>query len=436
MAWVLSVLYVVHWDAPQKSKPRRNMFSKVSHYHAGGHRAWRRYLLMGGVALGLGLLMFPLRRHLLQAGMASARGHTALTVSDTALWQGIALKLYNNDSIADYQVNGHLYSAAALDTLWEADYEVAISANDDWACIQVLFDSLLYIERWDTLPQLQFWRQIMTLPKDTCLVSRSGNRAVLDRLPTWTWERMEESEQRSYRDSLRKLHGLAQEEVVYITAGKNHYYQFDRVLPTIGRAIDIFQEEGVDPWYAQAILLIESPGALHRSPVGAYGSFQLMAEVAREQGLVVSDSVDEREDFVKSAAAAARHIQRRGVRPVRNYLKSFELEFTETDLWFRLLVLHAYHAGPGNVAAVLQKIQPEQGGIPLMQQVWRTEAAGFKNASQNYSQLALASMVQVDHLMPQLPDSICQEAPILYLAQDPDSALAPSPTLAKAVSTR
>ena len=386
-------------------------------------KGWRKYLLIGISAILTFLALMPIRQQLAKAAMPGSIGAIRAPGPgpDESQLSGVSLRVFNNDSVTAFKVNGREYSQAELDTMWTATYEVAISSRDALGCIQVLFDSTLYLQRWDTLPQMMFWRQIMTLPKDTCLVSRSGNREVLAKIPTWQWDVMEEGEQSKYRDSLRQLHEI-EGETIYITAGKNHYYQFNRVLPTIGQAIEIFQNEGVDPWYAQAILLIESPGALHRSPVGAYGSFQLMSEVAREQGLVVNDTLDEREDFIKSAAAAARHIQRRGVRPVRNYLKSFQLEFDETDLWFRLLVLHAYHAGPGNVAAVLQKIQPTEGGIPLMQKVWSTEAAGFKNASQNYSQLALASMLQVDHLMMHLPDSICHEEPISYIAMNEENA--------------
>ena len=180
-------------------------------------------------------------------------------------------------------------------------------------------------------------------------------------------------------------------------------------LPGIGKGIEAFQENGVDPWYAQAILLIESPGQLHMSPVGAYGSFQLMKNVAVEYGLVVNDSLDEREDFSRAAFAASELIRRRCLPQVRAMLRKRELSYSETDLWFRLLVLHAYHAGAGNVESVLAKIQPQGGGVELMKQVWTTEVGGFKNASQNYSQIAIASFLRMEEVMQTLPDSICQE---------------------------
>jgi hypothetical protein len=377
-------------------------------------------MLLGGCFLAS---IIPLQPYLWPQPTAQAATHLALVQPGEEALQGITFTLHSNDSVSDFGINGYHFSGAELDSMWEPTYAVEIRSHNHFACIHVLFDSLLYTQRWDTLPQLRFWQRIMTMSKDSCLVSLASDRTVIDKMPIWAWEAMKEAGQARYRDSMLQALGLPAHEHIYVTAGKNHYYQFERVLPTIGTAIEVFRQEEVDPWYAQAILLIESPGALHRSPVGAYGSFQLMAEVGREQGLIVNDSIDEREDFIKAAGAAARHLAHRCVRPVRNYLRNYDLEFRETDLWFRMLVLHAYHAGPGNVASVLEKIQPTEGGIPLMQKVWTTEAAGFKNASQNYSQLALASMLQVDQIMRHLPDSICHEAPEVYaLADSAESA--------------
>jgi len=55
--------------------------------------------------------------------------------------------------------------------------------------------------------------------------------------------------------------------------------------------------------------------------------------------------------------------------------------------------LHIYHAGAGNVAAVVNKIAPKSGGQALITEMWQTSAASFGNNSQNYTQLALASQL-------------------------------------------
>ena len=56
-------------------------------------------------------------------------------------------------------------------------------------------------------------------------------------------------------------------------------------------------------------------------------------------------------------------------------------------------MLHIYHAGAGNVAAVLNLIQPEEGSQELIKAMWQHKAAGFGNCSQNYIQLAIASQL-------------------------------------------
>ena len=68
-------------------------------------------------------------------------------------------------------------------------------------------------------------------------------------------------------------------------------------------------------------------------------------------------------------------------------------------LWFRLFVLHVYHAGASNVRAVVSKIAPQIGNRELIMEMWQTKAASFGNNSQNYTQLALASQFILDELV-------------------------------------
>jgi tetratricopeptide (TPR) repeat protein len=178
-------------------------------------------------------------------------------------------------------------------------------------------------------------------------------------------------------------------------------------MPTISRSIAVFKKNGVDPWYAQAILLIESPGKMNtKSGVGANGPFQLMKAVAKKEGLVVNKTIDERTDIEKSALGASRLLSKICIPYTKAMLDSAHVPYNETDLWFRLLVLHSYHAGAGNVAGIIRKIKPCEGGMQLIQTVWQTTYGGFKNASQNYSQLALAAFCNFDQLVMQKNDSV------------------------------
>jgi len=357
--------------------------------------------------------------------------NSSLALKDGASWideevikNSTEVTLFANDSIADIRFNGELKDAADLDTMLKASFNVEVRSTD-FSCIKVIWDEGLYRERWDTLAQTIFWRQVMNLRRDSLIINVAASREIIEIMSVRDWESKGDSLKAIYKDSVRRARGLSPRETIYVTGGKSHYYHFDRMLRHIGLGIDIFYARGIDPWYAQAILLIESPGQLQFSPVGAYGSFQLMKEVAIEQGLIVNDSIDEREDFEKAAWAAAGLIQKRCIPYIRRMLKKRGIAFEENDPFFRMLVLHAYHAGAGNVEGALAQFEPREGGIPLMKQLWQTEYGGFKNASQNYSQVAIASMIELDRIMLSLPDTICQEQDVIAF-QDNGMKLQPA----------
>ena len=262
--------------------------------------------------------------------------------------------------------------------------------------VNYIHDCQIYDQRCDTLPQVRFWRQIMNLTKDSAYICYSHRRCVIDKVDLKGWKTFTEDQKSGYRDSLRNIHCLSDSERVLLVEGKSFFYDFSKAYHNLHRGINDFQANGVDPWYAQAILLIESPNKLQKSNVGAYGPFQLMKPVARMFGLRVNRKMDERADFDRAAYAASQLMKTICIPLTRQMLDTMNIAYNETDLWFRLLVMHVYHAGAGNVRAVLQAIRPTEGGMPLICTMWRTQAKGFKSASQNYSQLVLAAMLEMD----------------------------------------
>jgi len=257
----------------------------------------------------------------------------------------------------------------------------------------------LFEQEWDQLAHPVFWRTIMKLSPDSCLINIGATRQIIKQLSVESWDNKTDDQKDVYRDSVRSTLGLTSLDKVYMTTGKNDFYSFEGVLPTISRGVEVFKQQDVDPWYAQAILMIESPGRLAKSNVGAYGSFQLMASVARAQGLTVNRYVDDRKDFVKSAIGASSLIEKVCIPEAKVILDGKGISYNENDLWFRLFVLHVYHAGAYNVAGVINKINPEKGGTELIQAMWITENGKFRNASQNYTQLALAAMLIFEKML-------------------------------------
>jgi hypothetical protein len=268
----------------------------------------------------------------------------------------------------------------------------------------------IFRDRWDVLSQTQFWKQIMVLSPDSCLINVGNTRQVLLKMSNKEWHAQSELEKDEFKAKLRVENNLSDDALINVTIGKSDFYRFKDVYPSISKGVAAFEKQGVDPWYAQAILLIESPGQLKKSSAGAYGAFQLMPDVARSMGLTVNEHIDERKDFDKCAYGAARLIQRICIPEAKKILDRHQVSYNVNDLWFRLFVLHVYHAGAGNVAAVVAKIQPKEGSQQLILDMWQNKAAKFGNGSQNYTQLALAAQLILHEMIYEQCDEICDFA--------------------------
>lgn len=262
-----------------------------------------------------------------------------------------------------------------------------------------VFDTDLYRLGCDTIQNVKFWRSIMNLHKDSALFNTPYDRMVLCKTNIKTWSNYDLTKKSCYKDSLRNWYCLDDSARILLTNGKSFFYDFGKASQNFERGINGFVANGVDPWYAQAILMIESPNRLQKSNAGAYGSFQLMKDVARLFGLKVNKHIDERADFDRSAFAASSLIKKICIPKTKEILDSLGISnYNETDLWFRLLVMHAYHAGAGNLKRALFTFKPTVGDMNLIYTLWRTETKQFKSASQNYSQLVLAAFLEVNEL--------------------------------------
>lgn len=281
---------------------------------------------------------------------------------------------------------------------WEKEI-VTCKFSDSLTCLHFMQTKNVFEEKWSDLPQPKFWRKIMVLSPDSCLINVGATRQIITQLAVADWNKLSDDQKAIYRDSVRIANGLDSTERIFMTHGKKEFYRFDKVVPILTQGIEDFKKNGVDPWYAQAILLIESPSGLAKSSVGAYGPFQLMPAIARKFGLIVSSYTDERKNFDRSAYAASQLIKTICIPEAERILNQASVAYSKNDLWFRLFVLHVYHAGALNVEKVVQAIHPTKGGQELITQMWQTKAGGFGNASQNYTQLALASLLVLSDLL-------------------------------------
>jgi hypothetical protein len=277
--------------------------------------------------------------------------------------------------------------------------EHKVIVHRDKQVSEIMHMDAIFDERWDMLPQMDYWKVIMQLTPDSCVVSQGTDKKIRKIMSSKEWKTYTDEQKEKAKEQLKVELNIRPDELLTVVVGKSNFYLFDVVYPSLTKGVAAFEKNKVDPWYAQAILLIESPGQLKKSTTGAYGPFQLMPEVARHQGLIVTDWKDERKDFDRSAYGAARLISRICIPEAKRMLNKHGISFAENDLWFRLFVMHIYHAGAGNVKAVVDKIAPKKGGKELILAMWQTKAASFGNSSQNYSQVALAAQLILHELI-------------------------------------
>lgn len=248
----------------------------------------------------------------------------------------------------------------------------------------------------DTMAQVIFWRRIMNLDKDSCLINLHACRRVLTTYPTNEWNNCSNEQRLILADSFRKFYNIYDSGRIVGTMGKSFFYSFEKVAPSIPKGIAAFEKNGVNGWYAKAILLIESPNQLQKSNAGAYGPFQLMKGVAKSYGLKVTKKRDDRANFNRSAYAASQLIKTVCIPYAKSMLEERGIAYSENDLWFKLFVMHIYNAGAGNVKGALNAITEPQPGFGLIQQLWQTNSGRFQSASQNYSQLILAAFLEYE----------------------------------------
>lgn len=260
-----------------------------------------------------------------------------------------------------------------------------------------VFDKQMYDMRCDTIMQVQFWRNIMNMHEDSCIINVATHRHELLRMESKKWSSLSDAQKTCFKDSVRMAMNLDSAHRILLTTGKKFFYDFDNAFIQFERGINCFIENDVDPWYAQSILLIESPNKLQKSNAGAYGPFQLMKNVARLFGLTVNRHMDERANFERAAFAASSLLKKICIPKTREMLDSLGItNYNETDLWFRLLVMHSYHAGTGNVKLALKTFNPTTGDMNLIYNLWKAETRHFRSASQNYSQLVLAAHLEMN----------------------------------------
>ena len=88
------------------------------------------------------------------------------------------------------------------------------------SCSHTLIDpEMLFVERWDTLPQSKFWKTVINTSKDTCLINIASTREILNSVDRKFWFNQSEDE-KEFKDSVINYFCLDTSTKLYITTGK------------------------------------------------------------------------------------------------------------------------------------------------------------------------------------------------------------------------
>ena len=88
----------------------------------------------------------------------------------------------------------YLNFTCAQDKSWENE---KILVYNDSEVNQLISANQIFEKRWDVLPQAQFWKKIMCLTPDTCIVNIAKN--VLEKIPSENWVYLSKEEKRKFR---------------------------------------------------------------------------------------------------------------------------------------------------------------------------------------------------------------------------------------------
>jgi hypothetical protein len=103
-------------------------------------------------------------------------------------------------------------------------------------------DTTLYSDGWDTLPQTKFWRDVISLTCDSCIINVAYCRKPVNKINRLIWMNQSEPEKLTFKDSVCRVSGLDTATNLYVTAGKGEFYEVKKVLPDISKAIRVFEK--------------------------------------------------------------------------------------------------------------------------------------------------------------------------------------------------
>ena len=79
----------------------------------------------------------------------------------------------------------------------------------------ILSASAIIAEGWSDLAQPKFWKQIMNLSPDSCIINIASSRVIIATMSIRDWKAQTEVQKGLYRDSVRLAHNLDSEARIF-----------------------------------------------------------------------------------------------------------------------------------------------------------------------------------------------------------------------------
>ena len=117
--------------------------------------------------------------------------------------------------------------------------EKTVISYNDTVKLNFLHDPSIYTEGWDTLNQTRFWREVINLTSDTCIINIASCRQPLSKVCRGEWMQLTEDEKKFIKDSLTCVNQLDGSSTLFVTSGKEEFYELKKVLPEISKAINV-----------------------------------------------------------------------------------------------------------------------------------------------------------------------------------------------------
>ena len=94
---------------------------------------------------------------------------------------------------------------------------IEVYSDKDSTYSYFVHNNQLYHESWDTLAQPIFWKKVMAMAPDSCVVNVAATREVLFETSYWAYKKKSTKEKLKYKDSIRLAFCLEHGTKIYLT---------------------------------------------------------------------------------------------------------------------------------------------------------------------------------------------------------------------------